>query len=871
MTDARTLDQAPRVTRLAEYTPYPYRVLKTELTFHLHPTATRVVQTSRFERVISDTTAVELFGVDLTRISIKVDGEEIADDRLVEVDETLLIRQVPPEFTLEVVTEINPQANTTLEGLYLSNGMFCTQCEAEGFRRMTYYPDRPDVLTVFTTRIVADADYPTLLSNGNPVEDVTRDDGMREVVWHDPFPKPSYLFALVGGDLACQTDRFVTASGRDVELRIYVEASDLDRVGYALDSLKRAMRWDEEVFGREYDLDIFMIVAVSHFNMGAMENKGLNIFNSSCVLASPDAATDQAFQRIEAIVAHEYFHNWSGNRVTCRDWFQLSLKEGFTVYRDSEFSADINSRAVKRIQDVNFLRSAQFTEDAGPTAHPVQPSEYLEISNFYTLTIYEKGAEIVRMLRTLLGAELFRAGSDLYFSRHDGQAVTIDDFVAAMAQVSGRDFSQFMRWYRQPGTPIVTVETSMDTSSGQLTMHLSQKPPTVAKDTSHAPYVIPVLYQVIDRITGQILVPETLVELNAPMQTVTHQVTQGQPVVSMLRGLSAPVKLEYARTLDELEALAAFDDDGVSRWDAIQALYIRCIQDLVNETDDETTLNCLIRVVTQLIQAPDAVSDPACVAEMLTLPSDNILWDTMQPADPQAIATARHTLRLRLATGLGQLWEPLMDAMAVKGPYTPSADAIGKRSLGMIALGYFAKVRDCDAKLTHLFETAENLTERFAAYRIARADGSMALGERLSQQFLDQASADEVLDLWLSTEAVNERTADLERVKALTAHPRFSWTNPNRVRAVIGAFAGRNVRAFHSETGYHFLKDVILKLDAMNPQIAARLVGPLCQWSRFDTRYADIMVGCLEAMADMKLSKDLYEMVIKSQRTSHSI
>ena len=869
MTDTRTQDHAPRATRLAEYSPYPYRVLQTELTFHLHPTATRVIQTSRFERTTSDTTAIELYGVDLTRISVKVDGEDVPDERLVEVDETLLIRQVPPEFTLEVVTEINPEANTTLEGLYLSNGMFCTQCEAEGFRRITYYPDRPDVLTVFTTRIVADAAYPTLLSNGNPTEDNTGPDGKREVVWHDPFPKPSYLFALVGGDLACQTDAFVTASGREVELRIYVEASDLDRVGYALESLKRAMRWDEEVFGREYDLDIFMIVAVSHFNMGAMENKGLNIFNSSCVLASPDAATDQAFQRIEAIVAHEYFHNWSGNRVTCRDWFQLSLKEGFTVYRDSEFSADINSRAVKRIQDVNFLRSAQFTEDSGPTAHPVQPSEYLEISNFYTLTIYEKGAEIVRMLCTLLGAERFRAGSDLYFSRHDGQAVTIDDFVAAMAEVSGRDLSQFMRWYRQPGTPVLQVESAMDASSGQLTIHFTQKPPAVADATSHAPYVIPVLYQIIDRMTGQILVPEALVELNAPTQSVTHPIRQGQPVVSMLRGLSAPVKLEYARSLDELAALAAFDDDGVSRWDAIQALYVRCIQELVNQTGDETTFDCLVRVVTQLIQAPDEIADPACVAEMLTLPSDNILWDAMRPADPQAIATARQTLRARLAAALSSLWEPLIDAMAVDGPYAPSADAIGQRSLAIIGLGYLAKVRDCDARLAELFETAGNLTERFAAYRIARSDGSMELGEQLSNQFLDQASADEVLDLWLSTEAVNERTADLERVKALTEHPRFSWTNPNRVRAVIGAFAGRNVRAFHSEAGYRYLQEVILKLDAMNPQIAARLVGPLCQWSRFDAQYADIMAACLDALADMKLSKDLYEMVAKSRRTSH--
>ena len=866
MTDVRAFEQTPTVTRLNDYRPFPYRVHATELTFELHPTRTRVTQVSRFERLEHTTTALELSGVGLTRISVDIDGEAVSDDRLVEVDETLLVRQVPTEFTLTVVTEINPESNTTLEGLYLSNGMFCTQCEAEGFRRITYYPDRPDVLTVFTTRIRANAEYPTLLSNGNLVSDTTNADGFREVVWHDPFPKPSYLFALVGGDLALKQDQFVTQSGRSIDLRIYVEPSDLNRVDYALQSLKRAMRWDETAFGREYDLDIFMIVAVSHFNMGAMENKGLNIFNSSCVLASPEAATDQAFQRIEAIVAHEYFHNWSGNRVTCRDWFQLSLKEGFTVYRDSEFSADMNSRAVKRIQDVNFLRSAQFTEDAGPTAHPVQPSEYLEISNFYTLTIYEKGAEIVRMLRTLLGESTFRAGSDLYFERHDGEAVTIEDFVACMAEVSGRDLTQFMRWYRQAGTPILKVSSAFDEANRTLRLALTQEPPSVASDMSHEPYVIPVLYQVIDQDTGSILVPEALLELTDRSLTVEHTITDGTPVVSILRGLSAPVKPVYERSVDALCALAAFDDDGVSRWDAIQALFVNAIEARARAGVDTALEAALIQLIERLIQSPQEIVDPACLAEMLTLPSDNILWDALRPADPQAIADARQGLRKELATTLASRWEALVDAMQVKGVYTPDAESIGRRSLNLCALGFLAKAVNCDARLEALFNNAGNLTERAAAYRIARAEGSEVLSARLADAFLAQADTDEVLDLWLSTEAVNETTATLSRVQELTAHPRFSWTNPNRVRAVIGAFAARNIRAFHTPEGYAYLESVILKLDAMNPQIAARLVGPLCQWARFEARYADAMAERLDAMAAKSLSKDLYEIVSKSQR-----
>jgi aminopeptidase N len=863
MTDSRTMNSALSITRLVDYEVFPFAIDSVDLTFALDPTRTRVTQSSVVRRIMKGQHALELNGKNLNRISIKVDGAEIEADRLVEIDETLMIRQVPDEFHLEIETEINPEANTALEGLYLSNGMFCTQCEAEGFRRITYYPDRPDVMSIFTTRIISDASHPVLLSNGNPVSDQLLPDGRREVVWRDPFPKPCYLFALVGGDLAVKHDEFVTMSGRCIDLRIYVEPKDLDRVDYALQSLKRAMAWDERVYGREYDLDIFMIVAVSHFNMGAMENKGLNIFNSSCVLANATAATDQAFQRIEAIVAHEYFHNWSGNRVTCRDWFQLSLKEGFTVFRDSEFSADTNSRAVKRIQDVNFLRSAQFTEDSGPTAHPVQPSEYQEISNFYTLTIYEKGAEVVRMIHTLLGAELFRKGSDLYFDRHDGQAVTINEFVDAMAEVSGRDFSQFMRWYQQPGTPRVRVDIEHDQNTETLTIQLAQKSPVIAREDSHKPYAIPVRYQVIDQQTGDVLVPETLFELTEEVASITCAGVSARPVVSILRGLSAPVKLEMDRQTSDLVALARFDDDGVNRWDAIQELYMHAIQEFL-ETPEASLDASLQQLICDLIRDPSSISDPACLSEMLTLPQDNILWDALQPADPQKILEARKRLRQRIALAGSSMWRTLFEAMRVAGPYHPSADAIGRRSLAITALGYMAKVEPLDHLVLDIEANASNLTERYAAYRIARSDASESVSLELSQRFIDRAETDEVLDLWLSTEAVNENTATVDRIKELTSHPRFAWTNPNRVRSVLGAFANRNVKAFHTPDGYRLLADSVLKLDAMNPQIASRLVMPLCQWGRFESTFQEQMKAELRRMAAKDLSKDLYEIVSKS-------
>lgn len=864
MTDVRGQMAEPRMTRLTDFQPYPFRVNQVELTFELDPLSTRVTQVSQFERIGDEAVPLVLNGLDLALESISIDGMPLDETHYRRVGETLTIDEIPESFTLVVVTRIAPAANTALEGLYVSNGMFCTQCEAEGFRRITYYPDRPDVLAKFRTRIVAPAEYPILLSNGNLIAETTHPNAVRDVVWDDPFPKPCYLFALVAGDLACVTDEFVTMSGRAVDLRIYVEAKDLARVDHAMQSLKRAMLWDEEVYGREYDLDVFMIVAVSHFNMGAMENKGLNIFNTSCVLASPESATDQAFQRIEAIVAHEYFHNWSGNRVTCRDWFQLSLKEGFTVFRDSAFSADVNSPAVKRIQDVSHLRTAQFNEDGGPTAHPVQPESYLEISNFYTLTIYEKGAEVVRMLATLLGPELFRKGTDLYFDRHDGSAATIEDFVAAMADVSGRDLTQFMQWYRIAGTPRLSVDTTMEGDT--LVVQLRQVAPVIHSGEL-PPFLIPIRMAVIDAISGEEIVPETVVELATASQTLRFPGLTGQPVLSVLRGLSAPVKLDVSRSLDERLALARFDQDGVSQWDAMQSLWIDTLADLVRDGSSPLLLP-VTELVSGLLQDAMALRDPARLAELMTLPADTVLWDRMRPADPQAIVSVRKQLRTHLARELSDQWSGVYQAMQVDGPYRPVAGEIGQRSLGLLALGMMARHGGCDAVLTALFDHATNLTERFAAYRIARMDASADVGVTLSERFLAAAETDEVLDLWLSTEAVNESTATLERVQELTMHPRFSWTNPNRVRAVVGAFAHRNVKAFHCAEGYAWLADVIGRLDQSNPQMASRMVQPLGQWGLLATPYATAMQAALESLAVMKLSTDLYEIVEKSRKPS---
>lgn len=748
------------------------------------------------------------------------------------------------------MTWIEPQNNTRLEGLYKSSGMFCTQCEAEGFRCITFYPDRPDVMARFRTRLEADKSaYPVLLSNGNPVEQGDLENGRHFVTWEDPFPKPAYLFALVAGDLVEKQDTFTTRSGRKIDLRMYVEPRNAQKCDFALDALKRSMRWDEDVYGREYDLDIFMIVAVDDFNMGAMENKGLNIFNSSCVLASQDTATDAAFQRIEAIVAHEYFHNWSGNRVTCRDWFQLSLKEGFTVFRDSQFSADMGSPTVKRIEDVTLLRTAQFAEDAGPMAHPVRPASYMEISNFYTLTIYEKGAEVVRMIHNLLGDDMFRKGSDLYFDRHDGQAVTTDHFVKAMEDVSGRDLSQFGLWYEQAGTPVVTVEDDYDEARGVYALTVRQTIPDTPGQSGKSPQHIPFAIGLLDS-RGQSLPlnlgadeqngpKERVLELTESVHRFEFHGLAERPVPSLLRDFSAPVRVQYPWSREQLLFLMSHDPDGFNRWDAGQRLAVDVIQSLVG-TQGQVDEPRLAEAYRKLLS--DDALDQALVAKMLLLPSEAYLVELSDQADVPAIHAAREQVVKHLARELRDDLQACYRRNMEKGEYQLTPEAIARRSLGNTALGWLMHIDDEQARELALeqFQQADNMTDQLGALRALvnsgfEADRATAL-EGFYQRFHDDP---QVVELWFSVQASSGRAGQLPQIRQLMEHPAFDWKNPNKVRSVVGVFASQNLAAFHHPdgSGYDFLAEQVCRLDDSNPQIAARLVTPLTRWKKFAPQY----------------------------------
>ncbi|HEY5717707.1 MAG TPA: aminopeptidase N, partial [Motiliproteus sp.] len=680
----------PRTIYLKDYRVPPFLIERTALHFELGEKATLVKSRLSMRRNPASeeqTAPLALHGdgsLELRRLV--VDGRDLAASEY-ELGEQGLV--IPGAFTapfeLECVTLIKPQENTSLEGLYKSNGMFCTQCEAEGFRKITYYLDRPDVMSIFTTTVVADqVEYPVLLSNGNPVAQGEQD-GRHWVTWEDPFAKPAYLFALVAGKLAVVEDSFTTCSGREIALRLFVEPQNLDKCEHAIRSLQKAMRWDEQVYGREYDLDIFMIVAVDHFNMGAMENKGLNIFNSSCVLAKPETTTDSSFERIEGIVAHEYFHNWSGNRVTCRDWFQLSLKEGFTVFRDAEFTADMGSRTVKRIDDVALLRTQQFAEDAGPMAHPIRPASFIEISNFYTLTVYEKGAEVVRMLHTLLGAETFREGSDLYFARFDGQAVTTDDFVACMAEVSGLDLTQFKHWYSQAGTPRVEVEDHYDADSGRYTLTLSQSCPPTPECSDKQPFVIPVALGLLDEAGNDLpLGPgqtTQVLRLEQAQQTFVFEQIPCRPVPSLLRGFSAPVILRYPYSRDQLMFLMAHDSDGFNRWDAGQQLAVQIIQGLISDyqVGRELLLDERLEQAYRLVLADDEL-DEAMVAKMLTLPSEAYLAQLADEIDVDAIHAVRNFVRRTLAERLAEPLQATYQRNRSQGPFALNAAAVAQRA-----------------------------------------------------------------------------------------------------------------------------------------------------------------------------------------------
>ena len=864
--DAQTAPEAPPspthvAIRREDYRPPDWLVPEVRLEFDLGADRTRVRATLGVERNGDHGRPLRLDGDEVRLLSVKLDGNEAA----YRVDgEQLVIEVQGKRATIETEVEINPAANTKLMGLYASGGMLCTQCEAEGFRRITYFPDRPDVLSKYHVRMEGDAErFPILLSNGNRVAEGEAANGRHWAEFEDPFPKPCYLFALVAGDLKANRDSFATMSGRNVDLFIWVREADLPRTQHAMESLKLAMAWDEKVYGREYDLDQFNIVAVSDFNMGAMENKSLNIFNSAYVLADQDTATDGDFDNIARVVAHEYFHNWSGDRVTCRDWFQLSLKEGFTVFRDQSFSADVGSPAVKRIEDVRVLRAAQFPEDAGPLAHPVRPDSYIEISNFYTATVYNKGAELIRMFHTVLGPEKFRAGTDLYFERHDGEAATCDDFVKALEDASGVDLSAFKIWYSQAGTPQVKARLEHDAQANRATLHLEQQVPPTPGEKLKRPMPIPLRTALIGRDTGSEIAEERLIVLHQPQQTISFEGLAEEPLLSINRDFSAPIVLQAERAAGELEKLAQSDTDPFARYEATQELMMRALvaSSLGKSADSEP----VVGAIDATLQSNSL--DPAFKAEAILLPSESLIAERLDVVDPDAIHAAREGLRHRVGSALG---DALLSAHRSDGAagHDLSPTAKGIRRLRTVALGMLAAAdptRAASLAKTQ-FDKADNMTDRQGALGVL-----VSLDEPQRQVALDafyERFHDEplVLDKWFALQAAAQRPDTVDQVLKLASHPEFTMTNPNRLRSLAGTF-GANHWAFHSADGrgYAFLADMIVAADKLNPQIAARLVPPLGRWRRFEPKRAEMMRAALERIAATRgLSKDVFEQVSKS-------
>ncbi|WP_367607554.1 aminopeptidase N [Legionella sp. W05-934-2] len=808
-----------------------------------------------------------LHGDNLKLIGIKANDKAMAKkDYRLEGDD-LMIDNCPDEVKLTITTRIEPQKNTQLSGLYRSQSIFCTQCEAEGFRRITYYPDRPDVLSTFTTRISADKKrYPNLLSNGNLLDYGDADDGRHWVIWHDPFKKPSYLFALVAGDLACVEDEFITLSGRRVAIKLYVEHGNDDQCQHAMQSIKKAMAWDEKVYGREYDLDIFMVVAVSDFNMGAMENKGLNIFNTKFILGRPDTATDDDYVAIESVVAHEYFHNWTGNRVTCRDWFQLSLKEGLTVFREQEFSRDMNSRDVMRIEDVRVLRATQFPEDAGSMAHPVRPASYEEIDNFYTATVYSKGAEVIRMQHTLLGKETFRQGMDLYFKRHDGQAVTIDDFVAAMADAGQRDLTQFKRWYSQAGTPMIHVETTFD--KGELKITLSQHTRPTPECQEKRPFHIPISMALFTSSGDQLPLPSPVIELTEEKQTFTFPGLADKPIISLLRDFSAPVALNWTRSSDELLALLRVEINGYAKWDAAQNLYleqiIRCLSQPQKRWQvDEGLLSVLNHILM------DDSLDPALRACLLTLPSFEEVSNHLSDIDVTLVEQVRDFVRQQVAQALFPQAHDLYNMLWSQEDNQMTNAAFSRRKLRNICLSLMmladgsTHTADCQKQ----FKQAKTMTDQMAALvNIVNRGTTQAKAETLDAFYKQWHKQALVMDKWFLVQASCEQPGTLERVKALMSHEKFTLRNPNKVRSLIGAFCQGNPRHFHAAdgSGYEFLKEMLLQIDLINPQVASRLATPFTRWQRYDNHRRKMMQTVLKELNQQKLSSDLAELIHKS-------
>jgi len=868
------MTQLPQAKNRHDYRAPDFTITDIDLTFNLDASTTRVTAISRVKKLGAEEAELRLDGEDLTLVSLEINEGAWPHYRLEEG--ALIVEQLPETFTMKIVNDIHPDKNTALEGLYKSGEALCTQCEAEGFRHITWYLDRPDVLARFTTTIIAEQTlYPYLLSNGNRIDGGQMEDGRHWMKWEDPFPKPCYLFALVAGDFDVLRDSFKTRSGRDVALEIFVDRGNLDRADWAMTSLKNSMKWDEERFGLEYDLDIFMIVAVDFFNMGAMENKGLNVFNSKYVLAKAETATDKDYLGIEAVIGHEYFHNWTGNRVTCRDWFQLSLKEGLTVFRDQEFSSDLGSRAVNRIDNVRIMRGAQFAEDASPMAHPIRPEQVIEMNNFYTLTVYEKGSEVIRMMHTLLGEENFQKGMQLYFERHDGSAATCDDFVQAMEDASNVDLSQFRRWYSQSGTPILSVRDDYNPELEQYTLHVTQRTPATADQKEKLPLHIPLDIELYDG-EGKVIPLQhnghpvhNVLNVTEEFQSFIFDNVYFQPVPSLLREFSAPVKLDYNWSDAQLTFLMRHARNDFARWDAAQSLLATYIKLNVARQQQGQPLSLPLHVADAFRAVLlEENSDPALRALILSLPSENEIAELFDIIDPQAIADVRAALVRLLATELADEWLAVYNANQSTNYRIEHAE-IGKRALKNVCLGYlaFGDVELADKLVKAQFSKANNMTDSLAAMAASvaaqlpcRDELLLAFDERWHQDGL-------VMDKWFTLQATSPEPDVLNRVRALLSHRSFTLSNPNRIRALIGAFASANPSAFHAAdgSGYQFLVEILSDLNTRNPQVAARMIEPLIRLKRYDAGRQALMRKALEQLKGLdKLSGDLYEKISKA-------
>ncbi len=882
---AKNNTQSPRTIYLKDYTPPAYWIDAVDLYIDIHNDATNVTTTLNMRRnpdYASATTPLDLHGDEVELVSLAIDGEKLAAAEYQVTAEGLTIKSVPEQFVLTIENTIKPQENTALSGLYKSKSMYCTQCEAHGFRRITYFLDRPDVMAKYTTTIEADkASCPVLLANGNRLDQGQSSDPSRHwAKWEDPFKKPSYLFAMVAGDLVKIEDSYTTASGREVALQIFVENGNEDKCQHAMQALQKSMRWDEENFGREYDLDIYMLVAVGDFNMGAMENKGLNIFNTKYVLAKPETATDRDYQGVELVVAHEYFHNWTGNRVTCRDWFQLSLKEGLTVFREQLFTEDQTSVPVCRIEQAKTIRSAQFSQDAGPMAHPIRPDAYVEINNFYTVTVYNKGAEVIRMLRTLVGKAGFRKGMDLYFERHDGQAVTTDDFVAAIADANQVDLSQFLLWYSQAGTPVITAKTNYDASKQEYTFELSQHCPATPGQPEKKPFHMPFAVGLLDENgedmalqlsdESQAGVDGRVLELRETTQQFTFINVPHRPVPSLLRNFTAPVKLAYAYSVDELAFLFAHDSDPYNRWEAGQQLLASTLFDLLEKQKQGQTPQLPENVATAYRKIlSDESIEKTLRAHLLMLPSETYLAEQVDIIDVDGIHRMRRFIQEQLALQLQDVWHEFYQYNKAAGPYSNDAEAMRQRCLKNLCLAYLAQIDDGGTHelLMQQFTQADNMTDSIAALS-ALADIDCPQRETALAQFYQRwTDEDLVLDKWYAIQATSCLPDRLTEVQRLMQDKTFDIKNPNRMRALIAAFCTGNQVQFHAAdgAGYVFLTEQILHIDGFNPQMAARLMEPYTRWRKFDDERQKLMQAQLKHIVERaQLSKDVYEIAAKS-------